>query len=219
MKALVTTGAGTRMRMQAGPWTVDDVVDEQAVAAFCAWAADPLLSESLNRVPEQVSREAALANIRRHDRRTSWMFFVRDPSRSITAAYVSMSVNRTNGVATMELIVGDPASRTSALMDHVAVAVGRWMFERQRMRKVVFHIRADNLVTARWLRRNAVLEGRLRGDIVLPDGRIVDRLLFGMMPDEWSAMRDRVESGDVAIPRARREHRPGARIGLRTVPA
>jgi RimJ/RimL family protein N-acetyltransferase len=215
----VTTGAGARIRMHAGPWTVDDAVDEQAVAAFRKWAADPLLSESLNRVPEEISREDALANIRRHDRRTAWIFFVRDPARSATVAYVSMSVDRTNGVASMELIVGDPASRSPALMDHVAVAVGRWMFERQRMRKVVFHIRADNLVTARWLRRNAVLEGRLRGDIVLPDGRIVDRLLYGMMPDEWAVMRDRVEAGDVPAVRERRDHRPGARIGLRTVPA
>lgn len=212
----VVAGPASLMRLDAGRWFVDNRLDEDAIEAFRRWAADPMLSESLNRVAEDLSREDVMSIARRHDQRTSWLLFARRVDSSEPVGYVSLVVDPTNGVAAIELIIGEPSARGLAAMDSIAGAVGAWAFERQRMRKVTFGIRADNRVTARWLDRNAVLEGRLRGEMVLPDGRIVDRLIYGMMPDEWRRMHDRVKSSSEILREAvRHQHPPGARIGLR----
>ena len=212
----VTSGPRGRLRFAAGAWRLDDVADERALDAFRAWMADPVLAESLNRVPEEVGREQAAAIARRHDGRSAWLLFIRTAAEGVPVGYVSFSVDPTNGVATMEFVIGEAAHRGLSVMDAVAAALGDWVFGVQRIRKVCFHVRADNRVTVRWLSSNAVLEGRLRGDMVLPDGRVVDRLIFGIMPSEWALIGRKAGTGRSAgAPSARREHSPGARIGLR----
>lgn len=182
--------------LQAGPWTLDQRYDQPVYEAMERWLADPVVTHAMGRTPATMTRQDFDAIVRIHDGQTGWLFFARSVEDDAPHAYVSIMVEPDSGVARLDIVVGDRRARPRRLLNHITRALMPWMFDVIGVRKVCVYVRADNRVTAAWLKPRMKLEGVHRGEMVMPDGTGVDLLYFGLLPDEW---RDAVAASESSL--------------------
>lgn len=183
--------------LQAGPWVLDTTIDADVRIAMRQWMADPVVTRSIGHDPSHLSDSDFAAIVAQHDGRTGWMFFARAVDTKTPQAYVSILVSPADGIARLDILVGDRRAHARSLLNHATRALMPWMFEYLKVRKINVTVRADNHVTVAWLRHRMTLEGVLRKEMALPDGTGVDMMRFGLLADEWQ---EAVRLSETAMP-------------------
>lgn len=176
--------AAPTVRLAAEPWTLDDGLDDAAIAAMTRWLADPLVARSMNRDVTK-ARGDLIAGFRASLAGRGWMMFLRETPGGRPVGYALVEVSPSNGVANLEFIVGEPDVDPRGALDATVLAIGPWLFEVQQVRKIAVQIRDANRAMRSWLEGVMTLEGVLRGNYVDARGRTGDVMVYGVLRSEW----------------------------------
>lgn len=177
-----------RLAMEAGPWMLDARRTPERLEAFSEWMADPVVARSLGRRPSKMPMQQVRQIMAQHDGRSSWVLFVTVPATGRVIGYVSMMM-APNGIARLDMILGDRTVHGNPFMGHVATRVIDWLITEARARKVVMHVLASNRASNVFIADLLFKEGVLREETLLPDGSAVDQIRYSVLEREWPAVK------------------------------
>lgn len=197
-----------KIQISSPHWTFDQVVDDVTISAFQSWMLDPVIAASMGRRRLNFTDQEIRAVEASHDNQTSWLFFMRTKAGGSPVGYVSIKVQSHNGTAHVDMISGDRDYHPLSTQLASLAVLGDWLFSILKIRKMVFHIRADNTMSRHILDKWATLEGRYREEFMLPNGKAIDHLRYAILASEWPDTLERLGQQDLK-PRLRRK--PGSK--------
>jgi RimJ/RimL family protein N-acetyltransferase len=219
--AAPATRRGRPILLEAGDWILDSGDDEATVPSFRRWMQDPVFARPLGRAAGDPGDEAIRAYVRRFDRLTAHLFFVRRRHDRRPVGICQVHIDPRNRLAWMDVVIGERGREdTQHVLTEAGFAAMRWAFDEIGLDKVNVQVAESNERTGAWLARRMTLEARLRDEVVLPDGSRGTLLRYGILRTEWEALKAwrsrRIEQGGSPVVRRRHfensspDHRPPA---------
>ncbi|MFO1235919.1 MAG: GNAT family protein [Alphaproteobacteria bacterium] len=178
------------IRIETERWLLRTLVPADASERWCGWVADPEVMGPVNTPPRTMSRAELAAYIARFDQETRLLIGIFDRANGLHVGFYQIDVSPTHRTAAFNVIVGDKSywgrkvvlETRAALLDHlfrggVEKATGAPL---ARNFPAVFNYKAQG-----W-RLEGILKGQCRP---MYNGPRLDQYQFGLLKDEWIAMR------------------------------
>lgn len=172
----------------AGPYSLETATASD-LDLLAAWAEDVRLMSALGNRPARRGRGEIEAFVRSFDGRTAHLRMIR--AEGLTVGYCSARIDPSNSNAEVTLAVPDHRAPRRPIMRLVLRHLVDRLFTKIGVERVSAEVMAGNRVMTDFLEGAIRFEGRLVEEILRPDGGRRDALRYGLLKEDWTALRQR----------------------------
>ncbi len=154
---------------------------------YAAWYADPEVMPVQNAPTRELSVEILKQHISSFDHRSRHLLGIFDKSNDLHVGVYIVDVLQAHRIAKLQIMIGDAAYRGIGVASEAGTALITYLFEKQKIEKVVGQVLASNTRTISVIKKVGFqLEGELKGEVrCYRSGGRLDQYLYGVLKSDW----------------------------------
>ena len=188
---------GEPLQLETERFRLRSLTPADATPAYVSWWNDPEVQEGLNFAARGWDRQRAIEHISQFNNRTAFHLgiFCKDTDRMI--GFFAAFPNLRTRVAITNIVIGEKDFWGKNVVQEVRARMLSFLFEVMGMEKVKGEIKGRNYPSIfNYKAMGFTCEGVLRNDIPRFDGGRTDVFIFGLLRDEWEAMKTAAPADD-----------------------
>jgi len=182
---------GPPIRLETANYVVRSIEHGDVNEDYRDWTHDQEIMAGVNSAPTQMTIEDMHKYVDRFDNRNSFHFgiFDKNAGNRMIGFYVIYRDRRHN-LAQTNVVIGDKNYWGKAVVLETRSAVLDFLFDVVKVGKIWGNPMVRNIRSVfNYKAQGFVAEGVLRRHRVDPDGKRVDQVMFGLLPEDWERQR------------------------------
>ena len=187
---------GPPVDLQTDRFRLRTLRPDDASERWRAWAKDPDIMGGLNAPVQDMSRQYLAKYAASFDNRNRFLIGVFVKEDGLHIGFFIVDVDRTHRCATIHAVIGDKAWWGKGAVNECRAALLDHFFNERGIEKA-FGVPLTRNVAAlsTYTKQGWVREGTLRRHrLSLTDGSRLDQAQFGLLREEWAALRNKQDS-------------------------
>lgn len=176
--------------MRCGDFVLRTLRPEDVTPAYVDWFNSDYVQRGLNLKRRAFTREEHLQHIAAVARGPSDLLIAQEARGGVVLSYFKVDIDPGRSLATFTLALDRSYANARQLLSEVMWHAVRHYINQRRIHKVKLEINRSNIAARRYIGPSAFkLEGTLRDEAILHDGRRDDILVYGILAgdlvDRW----------------------------------
>ncbi len=186
---------GSPVELTTGEYILKSIAPSDIDERYVGWWRDGQVMAGL---PSPVSRLSLEQHRKRianqFNNRNKFHLIIIDRENDLRIGFVAILIAPLHGVASVNIVVGDKSYWGRNILPAIGDALKEFIFETLDAAKISAHVVARNLPMVRSCKAvNLTVEGILKDEWRLANGKRADLLVFGLLRKDW--LKQREESG------------------------
>lgn len=189
---------GRPVELQTDRFNLRSLKPSDASERWLGWAKDPEVMGPLNVPVTSMTRQDLANYIATSDNANRYLIGIFDRESRIQIGFFMVDIDQTHRHATFNVVVGEKSWWGKGVINEVRHALLDHFFEQRGMEKACGVPLARNFPAifnykAQGWRHEGTLRGQCRSAV---DDTRLDQIQFGLLRDEWRALKAKVKSHD-----------------------
>jgi RimJ/RimL family protein N-acetyltransferase len=185
----VSAARESQVRIEAGPYFLRTLVEQDASERWAGWAADPGAAQLLNAPVRRMTKGEIVDYIRSFDQSSRLLLGIFDKESGTHIGIYTIAINRGAKRGLLNALIGEPEFRNRGVFNATRIPLASYCFETLGLRTLVAAALAHNqIILNRLLKDGWVIERTLKQHVRSQAGdRMLDLCLLRYSYETWKS--------------------------------